>query len=166
MSEINRLSVETVRELLNYDPETGVFIWRAVPGHGHRPGRQAGSRSGRRRINIHGRLVLASQLAWLMVHGVWPDHEIDHKDGDFRNDAIANLRRATRIENQRNIGITKSNKSGSKGVSFHSQRRKWTARISDGVGYRYLGLFLTKEDAATAYAQAAKEVHGEFARLK
>jgi hypothetical protein len=167
MTEIvARLTREMVADILNYDPETGIFTWRSVSGRGHRPGRQAGTRSGRKRININGRLVLASQLAWLMVHGVWPDHEIDHKDVDASNDAIANLRRATRVQNQRNVGITKSNKSGFKGVSFDFRLGKWTVRISEDAGYRYLGLFWTKEEAAAIYAQAAKEAHGEFARVK
>ena len=91
--------------------------------------------------------------------------EVDHIDRNRLNNQRSNLRLATSSQNKCNRGARKDNTSGYKGVSWHKQRNKWTARIKAGDIYKSLGLFETKKDAAIAYNQAAIIYQGEFAFL-
>jgi len=94
-----------------------------------------------------------------------PKHlEVDHIDRNPLNNQRSNLRLCTSSQNKCNRGPRKDNKSGYKGVSWHSQRNKWTARIKTPYGkYLHLGLFSDKLDAVNAYNEAAQKHHGEFA---
>lgn len=95
-----------------------------------------------------------------------PEHlEVDHIDGNRLNNQRSNLRLATSSQNKMNRGPRKDNTSGYKGVSWHSQRLKWTARVKAGQKYIHLGLFDSKEAAALAYNATARQLHGEYAWL-
>lgn len=90
--------------------------------------------------------------------------EVDHIDGNRLNNQRSNLRLATSSQNKCNRGARKDCESGLKGVSWHSQREKWIARIKSPYGkYLHLGLFSDKLEAARAYDKASREQHGEFA---
>lgn len=89
--------------------------------------------------------------------------EIDHRDGDGLNCRRGNLRAATSTQNHCNTPVRKRNKSGVKGVCF--QKGAWCAYITSKGKTRNLGRYRSKEDAAHAYAHAAVQIHGEFARL-
>jgi hypothetical protein len=90
---------------------------------------------------------------------------IDHVDGDRCNNRKNNLRCCTRSQNNRNRIRHYTNTSGFKGVTWHARAKKWQAQLSKTKGKSYIGLFNTKEEAATAYNKAALEWHGEFAKL-
>lgn len=83
------LSFERMKEVLNYDPETGVFTWRQRPAHNSRKrvGDVAGSlkASGYRYINIDNRAYLASQLAWAFTRGEWPRGRVGVTDKNPEN---------------------------------------------------------------------------------
>jgi HNH endonuclease len=149
-------------ELLKYDPVTGVFTRRVRAGS-----RVAGSIAGRLSadgywyIGIDGRLYRASHLAWLYMTDRWPAEEVDHRDVNPGNNSWENLREATRIQNQankRSYGAL-----GVKGVRRYGA--KFQAEIRAAGQYRYLGTFPTAEAASEAYARAAVEAWGEFARF-
>lgn len=89
---------------------------------------------------------------------------IDHRDGDGLNNQRKNLRVASRVENSANAQKRLDNSSGFKGVSFRKNRGHWVARVSFKNKRRYLGGFVTAEDAARAYDRVARELHGEFVR--
>ncbi len=91
--------------------------------------------------------------------------EVDHIDGNRLNNQRNNLRLATSAQNKMNRGPRRDNKSGYKGVSWHKQQEKWTARIMADDKYQSLGLFNSILDAAKAYNQAATKYHGKFAWL-
>jgi len=88
---------------------------------------------------------------------------VDHADGDRLNNRRENLRKATHAQNQQNTKLSKANTSGFKGVTFRAGR--WGAGIRANGTFTYLGRFTTKEEAARAYDAAARQLHGEFARL-
>lgn len=75
-----QLTSETLKELLHYNPETGIFTWAKNAGQRAQVGRIAGSRtpSGYIKISLSRKLYAAHRLAWLYMTGSWPENEIDH----------------------------------------------------------------------------------------
>ena len=88
--------------------------------------------------------------------------DVDHIDGNRKNNHVSNLRWATRSENLRNSFLRSDNKSGHKGVDWCESRNKWRACIRLNSKHTHLGYFETKEEAAAAYQAAAKIHYGEF----
>lgn len=158
------LTVNRLRELLEYDPNTGDFVRLTCCG-GQLVGSVAGQKSGRSQIRIDGILYMASRLAVLYMTGEWPTHEVDHKDMDYRNNRWSNLRLATRDQNQSNRKVRPGSKSGLKGVSWHSATGKWTAACQSKRARKHLGLYDCPAAAHLAYVVAAGELHSEFARV-
>lgn len=169
--------VAYLRERLAYDPATGIFLWRSRPvscfpdaAHGNTwntryAGTPAGStnNSGYFKIGIDDRQYLAHRIAWLMFYGSEVPHDIDHIDGDRTNNRIANLRLATRAENQANKRRLTTN-TGIKGVYFDAKRQKFQAHITVSYRQHNLGRFDTLEDAVAARREAAERLHGAFVR--
>ncbi len=167
------LTAERLRELFHYDPLTGVFT-RLMKRGPFVAGRVAGGDCGHPhpsgfmywKIAIDYHQYRRGRLAWLYVYGRWPDGEIDHIDGVENNDAIANLRDVTRLQNSQNTRIRKHNIARFKGVKkFHRPELKkpWAARITVNRVEKCLGYFPTAVEAAHAYDRAALEHHGPFA---
>lgn len=154
------LPAEALRELLAYNPDTGVFVWRQNHQFHKVAGKRAGtlSRAGYRYISIKGHKMLAHRLAWLYVHGVWPDGLIDHINGDPDDNRIANLRVATHGENMQNRQrANRNNSTGMMGVRRYYNR--WRAVISVGRTSIPLGIFDSPEEAHEAYLAAKRELH-------
>lgn len=169
------ITAELARRLLDYNPETGSLTWRMREGSDTgtltfntiRAGKQAGgvNHAGYTRITLNSReYYLAHRVIWLMMTGEWPEFEIDHINGDRRDNRWANLRPASRLENARNLKLCRRNRSGFKGVCWDAGRRKWVAYICADRKRKYLGAFTTPEAAHAAYCEAAEQLHGEFAR--
>lgn len=113
---------------------------------------------------INGKEYLEHRLAWFYTLGVWPER-IDHVNGVKDDNRLSNLRECTIAENNQNRRRKKNNKSGHKGVSWHSYNKRWRSQITVQGKDTHLGYFLTKEEAADAYNDAALQHHGEFARF-
>jgi hypothetical protein len=116
-------------------------------------------------IRVDRRNYLAHRLAWLYVHGCWPSAFIDHINLIPGDNRIVNLREATSGQNRANSRVGANSLSGIKGVTFIAKHNRWRATITAGGRKFYLGTYLAREDAAAAYAQAAAQHHGEFARV-
>lgn len=159
------MTAKDVRRILDYDENTGIFTWKEYRGSNARPGMTAGYYSPEfKYITIRiVRLYLAHRLAWLHYYGEWPIQYIDHINGDYADNRIANLREVTKSENAWNSKPRKNN-SGFRGVSLYKPSGKWRARITANGIERSLGYYETKKEAVDAYKKAAKELYGEFAR--
>jgi len=155
------ITAKRVRQLLDYDPEAGVFVWRERTSNRISVGDVAGRDNGNgyRRISIDGQSYYEHQLAWLYVYGEWPQNEIDHRDGNGFNNKISNLRDATHEENCQNMPLKTTNTSGITGVSWSKLHSKWEAYIWRGYKKKYLGLFESLSDAREAYLRAKRELH-------
>jgi hypothetical protein len=157
-----------VRELLSYDPDTGILLWRVDHGTKIKAGMVAGhtDKRGYVWIGVNGILYLAHRLAHLHMTGEWPPYLIDHEDTDKSNNRWRNLRPATNGQNLANRGKSKNNKSGVKNVhrlTDSNRRRPWVSHVKCG-DRAHVGYHATLEEAATAAETARRELFGEFAR--
>lgn len=152
------LTADRLRDLLDYNSETGIFRWKVRVARRVRVGDIAGSAdNGYREIRIDYTAYRAHRLAWLYAHGVWPK-EIDHINGVMDDNRLLNLRDATKSENQQNQRRAQSNnKTGLLGVSL--RRGKFQAQIMASGKNLHLGYFATAELAHAAYVQAKRRLH-------
>jgi hypothetical protein len=153
-----RPTADLIRELLSYDPLTGIFT-RLVRGKGVRVGDVAGGDCrGYIRIRVLGRMHFAHRLAWVHFHGMWPVGQIDHIDGCRDHNAIANLRDVSPSVNLQNQHRAHSNNThGCMGAMRNGKR--WQAQIRVDGKRVYLGQFDTPELAHIAYIAAKRELH-------
>jgi len=156
-----KITPERLRELLSYDPETGVFIRLITTSNRAPRGSVAGRNNGNGylRMMLDGQTYYAHWLAWFYVYGTWPDNEIDHRDGDGTNNRIDNLRQATHAQNGQNQPLRITNKSGMPGVSWSKLHSQWEAYIWVNLKKKYLGLFDDVKDAGEAYLNAKQNLH-------
>lgn len=103
------------------------------------------------------------ELMHVTIIGKKEGHHVDHRNSQTLHNFKANLRHATPLQNIANMGLTKLNKTGFKGVS--RVRDRYRVGIQLNGKKTYLGYYDTPEMAAEAYRKAAKELHGEFARF-
>jgi hypothetical protein len=158
------LSRHRLIDVLSYDPLSGQFTWIKPQSNRVRAGTVAGFKEhGYTLIGIDGAKFRAHRLAWLYVHGEWPKEDVDHRDRDRCNNAIANLREASRTQNNGNLPKRRDNISGYKGVRAHG--KWWRAVITINHQSHHLGLFRRPEEAHEAYCEASKQLYGEFSRI-
>jgi len=171
------LTQDDVINLLEYDIDTGIFVWRRR-SESHfkstRAGRTwntrySGSKAGTLRksarrvtpysaIMLNGKSHYAHRLAWLYVFGVMPEKQLDHIDGNGLNNAISNLRIVTQSENSRNSRRSSKNTTGVTGVYYDQSSDKWMAFIGiGGKSSKKLGRFSSFEDAVMARSDAEKK---------
>lgn len=164
-----KLTHARLLQLLNYDPTTGVFTWRERRSSHSPKGGVAGrtKQTGYREIGIDGVLYYAHRLAWFYAFGEWPSCEIDHRDLNRSNNALNNLRAATRFQQVHNLPKTARNTTGLKGaqrISRPTKTKSYWSRIRVFGKTIMLGRFATAEEAHAAYVAAANHYFGEYAR--
>lgn len=157
----------TLTSILRYDPITGNLYWNQ-PRPKIKVGAKAGSlhHKGYVNLEINGKFYSAHRLVWFFVTGAMPNGIVDHINGNRSDNRFENLREATHGQNRANS--KHNNKTGLKGVRFLSWvpegKRRWAAGITHNKQVTYLGSFHTKEEAHSAYCEAAKRLHGEFSK--
>ena len=150
----------SLKEILHYDPDTGLFTRRVRRGKRWQPGTIAGTLShGYIWVSLDGRKYAAQRLAFLYITGHWPPHDSDHRNGIRDDNRWRNLRAATRSQNNANSGPSIRSKSGLKGV-VRVDKRRWKTYC----GRDYIGSFRSPEEAARAYDKEAVVRWGEYAR--
>lgn len=166
MSDDTAITPAELRQLLDYDPETGALTWAepnkswfASPAHweayqskcaGKAPlanEHSQGYLTGR----VMGRMILAHRAAWAHHYGEWPKQNIDHINQDRTDNRIDNLRDVSQVENSRNQRRRSDNTSGVTGVYWAADRKKWAAAIAlPGGKCVGLGRYDTLKEAAAA----------------
>lgn len=159
------LTQARLKELLHYDPETGVFTWRVSRGRlpaGSRAGTTV--RAGYVMVRVDGRNRLAHRLAFLYMTGALPGRCSDHVNRSRADNRWVNLRPATHQENEANKGLLCSNTSGYRGVSWCPSTGRWRAYGKCGGKSFHLGRFSSVTEAAAAAQAWREEKFGVFAK--
>lgn len=107
--------------------------------------------------------ILMHRVILGLQHG--DGKQVDYIDGDGLNNQRSNLRICTNAQNQHNRRQKVTGQSRFKGVTRHRQSKRWIAQINRHSAQRYIGSFDTEEEAAEAYNEKARELHGEYAYL-
>lgn len=174
-------SQDYLRRLLDYDPETGLLTWHQRPASmfkdTNRPkewnanawnAKFAGKRAFAIPHNMgyyHGcidyKKYLTHRIIWKWMIGEDPA-EIDHDDGDRRNNRFVNLIPGTHRDNMRNVRLFRTSSTGVAGVYFKERDNRWVARIRLDGKFLSLGSFLTIEEAAAV--RKAKQIELGFGR--
>ena len=171
----SQIPIHILHELILLDMETGRIVWKVrKPCHfstrgirstehicnnwnsvnANKPSLTFVDASGHLTGRIFGKPVFAHRVVFAMQKGHWPEHSIDHINGDPSDNRLVNLRDVPHIENLRNQVTRKNNTTGVNGVSFNNRLGKWMAHICVKGKYTHLGFFLAK-DAAVSARQAA-----------
>lgn len=155
------LTAEEARETWRYDQSTGAIVWINPKSNRLKPGDNAGSKSSSSkskktyiRIGWGGRLILAHRIAFLIMTGEWPIHQIDHINGDGTDNRWENLRHVTGGQNCKNRKLNSNNSSGNTGVGWYPSRCKWSSKVTANNKTIFLGYFSSKEEAIAARLQA------------
>jgi hypothetical protein len=146
------LTHERLIHLLDYSPESGVFVWRVSPRASVKVGAVAGwEMQGYTFIMIDRKTYGANRLAWFYMTGTMPpaDMEVDHRNRIRNDNAWSNLRLLTQQDNKKNKGIAKNNTSGVSGVYWNGRAKRWYAQIGGGKTKKRLGCYKTLEEAVT-----------------
>lgn len=170
------ITYSELRELVSYNPNTGLFIRIKTQCNsakkGSEPGHVKRCSGGLkyRALEYKGKPYYLHRLAHLYMTGEWPQGDIDHEDGDGLNNKWDNIRTATMTENQKNRRLNANSKSGVTGVSFYSRNKKWRVAINIRGKKKHLGYFETFEEAVEIRMKANKENdyhdnHGQQRRM-
>jgi len=155
------LTVERLKELLDYDPLSGVIkrktnwgskLIGSVATHAYGLGYLG--------VSVDNKEHPAHRLAWFYVHGTEPLGEIDHINGIRTDNRIVNLRDLTPSQNQQNRrSHSKCNKSGYLGVSWVKNEKKWVAKINFNGKLKHIGYFHDPKEAHEAYLEMKRKHH-------
>lgn len=156
--------IKEAEELFKLDPESGKLYWKVRSARRVKIGDEAGTKNcnGYRQVYILGRLYRSHRVVFAIIHGRWPESELDHINGIRDDNRPSNLREATPSQNSMNTGMSGMNKSGIRGVSWSKVCNKWRASIQVRRKQIHLGVFNSISDAEVAYNAAASKYFGEF----
>jgi len=154
------LTQQRLKEVLEYDPLTGVFTRQRAEIAGSE------GKAGYIAVSIDGTKHYAHRLAFLYMTGRFPEQYVDHINGEKGDNRWLNLRDVSRKGNQRNQKKSVKNTSGVTGVCWEERVSRWKAYIEGENGRTYLGYFKCFDEAVAARKSAAKELgyhknHGE-----
>ena len=153
-----------LKEVLEYNHDTGVFTWLKSNGPRAKVGNVAGYKNcyGYICIMLRSKKYKAHRLAYLYMTGKFPENFIDHINHIKDDNRWTNLRDATNSQNQYNTKKPRTNKSGYKGVCWNKRYKKWESKIKYMSKTIHLGRYTTPQEAAEAYKKKAIELFGEF----
>jgi len=161
--EKGEITRDMIEQAYTYDPKTGAFTRNFSEG-GEKAGAQAGcvNTQGYISLGYRKKHLLAHRVAYLFMEGKWPEKEVDHIDGDRKNNKWANLREATGSENGFNTRLRKDNKTGVKGIRIYNNGTQYVSYIRAHHKTHYIGCYRDLKAAEKATREARQELHREF----
>lgn len=166
---MSNISKESILKFLRYDENTGNFLWIDNFSRKSKQGKVAGgvTSHGYWRIQLPIGRFYAHRMAWIVCNGDIPKgYEIDHINGNKKDNRISNLRLVTRGQNVMNVGVKNNNTSGVKDVVWDSSRERWRVQITANGKHYYGGRFSSIKQAKEERNRLIKMVHGKFLNTK
>lgn len=160
---MEKITQKRLKEVLDYDPETGVFVWLINRGSVKSGTICSCKQNGYIVIKIDGIRYYGQRLAWLYMTGKFPELEVDHINGKKNDNRWKNLREASRQQNRWNSNQNSKTNNPYKGVTLYKRLNVWQATIGYNGKRLFLGNFKTPEEAAVAYDIAAEKLFGDYA---
>jgi hypothetical protein len=157
------LTQQRLKELVHYDPDTGVFTWLVDRSDKVKAGDVAGGSNlshGYRRLCIDYKIYQQHRLAFLYMEGKFPDRLVDHINGIRSDNRWCNLRHADGFGNAQNSAIRSDNTSGHPGIWKPKNKNKWVVQVRN----KHVGYCGSFEEAKKMYQQYAIKQYGEFYR--
>lgn len=158
--QINPIDSELIRKLFVY--ENGCLSWAVNKGRAKIGQKASVNSTGYKVFKINGKTYLEHRLIWAWHKNDMPEY-LDHINGNFLDNRIENLRKATHQQNMCNRKTPKHNTSGVKGV--YKQKNRWKAQVTSNGVMKYLGSFVDLNDAKNAVINARNNLHKNFANL-
>jgi hypothetical protein len=159
--KLELVTPEDFRAAFQYNPETG-DLYRKLKIGGIRKINFKKYRSSRSRVRLNYTLYEVTHIIWMIVHGKFPDNEIDHINRNCEDNRLSNLREATHQQNNRNRGLSQNSSSGITGVSWSKAHNRWRAHITVNHRFIHLGLFSSADEAVSARKKAETLYFKEF----
>ena len=158
------ITQEELKELIDYNSETGVFTWKVSPARQVFSGDIAGTKrkDGYIQIKVKNELILSHRLVWIYMYGYLPKY-IDHINGQRDDNRIINIREVSNQQNSLNSKISKNNTSGIKGVYWDKSRNKWTVRLSIDGKCKFFKRFDDIDLAKLVIEEVRNKYHGKYA---
>lgn len=156
-----------LKQWLDYNPDTGIFIWVSRPSSKIKIGQTSGSpdKNGYLQIMLKGKNYKAHRLAFLFMTGEMPTCDIDHINRCTSDNRFCNLRKCDGRENSLNTTLQRNNTSGAKGICWDKHRNKWYARATCYGKQIHIGRFDNFEDAVKARDEfTANNYNSDFYR--
>jgi len=181
MTSYREISQGVLHQLLDYDPNTGLFVWKPRARglfstdriwkswnatFAGKPALRSKSKRGYYVGAIFDTRIPAHQAAFCWVNGYYPK-EVDHENGNPLDNRSVNLLDSNRSDQMKNRRLSSNNTSGQMGVVYLKDTGKWLARISSHGRLHYIGKFSSKKDAIAARKNAEQhfnynETHGRL----
>lgn len=153
------LDARRLRELLFYDPASGVFTRRITVPRG-KAGAVVGFNdgSGYLQIGIDLKKYRAHRLAWLYMTGQWAE-QIDHINGNRADNRWCNLRAATAAMNSQNQRRARRDNKSTGLLGAYRNGKRFMSQLLVGGRCLYLGTFDSALQAHEAYIAAKRKQH-------
>lgn len=153
------ITQELILKLFHYDPLTGILkrIGRLKSNGDITPCDFVGSAKsthGYLQYTVKNKTYDCHRLIFLYMEGEFPNCDVDHIDGDRTNNKWENLRKVTREENLRNVGMKNTPRYGVTGVGIHNPSGCWRVWIS----YHQKSGFKSFEEAVAYRKMKEKEM--------